>query len=76
MALIKTMPSENSGAQHLLLFDKTPHGAYKNTALENSGAQMYIKTFCFLIKHPVGACKNYVSENSGAHMQIKTCCFC
>ena len=53
MGLMKTMPSENSGAQHLLLFDKTPHGAYKNIALENSGAQMYIRAFCFLIRHPV-----------------------
>ena len=37
--------------KNLLFCDKTPRGTYKNYALENSGAQVHIKTclfFCVL----------------------------
>ena len=74
MRLIKTMPSITVVRKcmlNLLCFDKTPGGDYTNYALEDSGAQMYIETCCFLLRHPHGAYTNYALEDSGRKCKLK-----
>ena len=59
--------------KRVVFVDETPHGAYKNDALENSGARLHIGTCCFSIRHPVGLIKTMLWRTVVRKCILKTC---